>query len=1009
MRPILLELQAFGPYVEKVRVDFRPLYQEGLFLIAGPTGAGKTTLFDAICFALYGTTSGGERSDVHMRSNFAPQSIPTEVRFVFELFGNTYEVRRILRLTSGGRIDKKVLFRGDGLLLDKITTVNQKIQELLGFKAEQFRQVIVIPQGRFREFLLAKGDDRQRILEILFHTAFFREIEETFAERRRLLSQKLEALAERRKGLLAAAQVSDERALSSRLDDLSAKRKALLKRIEALKTNEEALEKELIKARETATLFAEYKAAKEALEKLLKQGPAIEELKERLSQAERAEKVRPYEEKWQECQEEERRLLERLSKAEEAFKKAQRSLAEATKELSFWEAKRPELEKLKIEKTLLEDRLPKARELFELKKIINQEEAQLKSLDQELEKIKSALQRIEAREKEALREKELLTIKSLEVNLWQEKKKTWELLNEKRKALQKILLEEEALLKGLEQDQKVLLQAEEEEKRSRQEVEKLEALWLTEQAAVLASQLKPGRPCPVCGATKHPRPATPTLFKIEVKDLEIARQAAKEAIQKAGAFRERIGRQEEALSRIKQEKQSLLKELGEFASFSEEEFRQKGKQLDEALQEALKAKEALTRLEKQLEQLLQEKETTEKRLEALRQTREKALVLVQQNRAKIEEIESSLPEEAKIPDRLSQRIKTLDKTIKEIETHIEEARRAKELAEQEVKVHEKAVALYRQRQKELDKTLAQTERVLTKILKEAGFENLEAFRQALLPQEDREALSKRLESFKEELAAAKERLSRAEKRIKTLKPPNISALEQKYRQAKEALAQEQKSLAGLEKELENLKRCAQELEEINRSFAESEKEFQQVARLAELLSGHNPKRLSFHRYVLGTLLDQILFLASQKLTEMSRGRYLLRRRLEVVDRRQRAGLDLEVFDAYSGTTRPVETLSGGESFLAALALALGLSEAVQRFSGGISMEAIFIDEGFGSLDPEALELALRVLLDLRASGRLVGIISHVAELKERIPIRLEVIPSRTGSHLKLIGVAQNLD
>ncbi len=1006
MRPILLELQAFGPYVEKTRVDFRPLYQEGLFLIAGPTGAGKTTLFDAICFALYGTTSGGERNDVHMRSNFAPQNLPTEVRFVFELFGNTYEVRRILRLTSGGRVDKKALFRGDGLVLDKITTVNQKVQELLGFKAEQFRQVIVIPQGRFREFLLAKGDDRQHILEILFHTAFFREIEEAFIEKRRLLSQRLEALSERRKGLLAAAQVVDEGALSSRLEELSAKRKTLLKRLETLKTNEEALEKELVKARETAALFAEYKAAKEALDKLLKQEPAMERLKERLIQGERAERVRPYEEKWQEYREEKRRLLERLSEAETALDKAQRSLVEATKKLSLWEAKRPELEKLKIEKAFLEDRLPKAKELFNLKETISQEEIQLKTLDQELERVKGTLQRLERQEKEALKEKELLTAKALEVNLWREKKKTWGLLNEKRRALQKILSEEEGLLKGLKRDKKALLQAEEEEKRLRQEVEKLEALWLTEQAAVLAARLKPGRPCPVCGATRHPRPATPSLFKIEVKDLESARQAAKEASQRAGALRERIGRQEEALSRIKQEKESFLKELGEFVSFSEEDFQQEGKQLDKALKEALKAKEALDKLEKQVEQLAREKERAERSLEDLRQTREKVLVRLQQNRVKEQEIEASLPQEAKAPDQLGQRIKTLDQMIKEMETRIEEARRAKELAEQEVKVHEKTVALYRQQQKELDKTLVQAEKVLTKILKETGFAHLEAFRQALLSQEEREALSKRLETFREELAAAKERLSRAEKKIKDLRPPDISALEQKYRQAKEALALEQRTLAGLEKELENLERFARELAEVNRLFTKEEEEFQRVARLAELLSGHNPKRLSFHRYVLGALLDQVLFLASQKLTEMSRGRYLLRRRLEVVDRRQRAGLDLEVFDAYSGTTRPVETLSGGESFLAALALALGLSEAVQRFSGGISMEAIFIDEGFGSLDPEALELALRVLLELRACGRLVGIISHVAELKERIPIRLEVIPSRTGSRLKLIGLDQ---
>ncbi len=1002
MRPLSLEIQAFGPYVGKTKVDFKPLYREGLFLIAGPTGAGKTTLFDALCFALYGATSGGDRSDVHMRSTLATPELPTEVRLVFELSGRIYEVQRILRVLPSGRVDKKAFLKGNGLFLDRITTVNRTIQELLGFQAEQFRQVIVIPQGRFREFLLARAEERQKILEILFHTAFFREIEEAFAERRKNLKAELQALTQRMGALLSAVGLENQEEMAKRIENLQKEKNTLSQKIASLKHQERELERELIQQREIEALFSEYQEAQEAYQRCLRDKARIEAAQRRLELAEQAEKVRPYLEERRRRKEDLVRLKNSISQEKGLLAQAEAALKAAETQCSRLEAQKETINSLREEKAILEKLLPKVQELSELKRELYKAQNLCVKHEKEVKAARNRLESLKRELEDRQQRKEDLLKRLSREEFIQERLKGLLALEQRLARFESLQQEKKDRKAEIQSLLKKLTKAEQKRKAYQAHLEELERLWLTEQAAVLASRLKPGQPCPVCGSKRHPQPAQQGIFTVRPQELEKLRIQVKEATEETSALREDLARLETALKHLLEEEKNLLKELGPYVE-TPQKLHQERENLLRERENFSESKALFKEIEKSLRLLASQLETTERELEKRRGQKEEALRLKEACTARIKEIETAFPFGLK-PEEIPRRLKESVEKIDRFEAELKTAQEKKDLWTKKYKEHEGTLHGLISQEKACETRLAELEKEFAQAMREAGFKDELALTQALLSEPERAKLSREIEAFQRKFSAAEERLKRIQAKVKDLPPPQVSALEERLSTLKKRLSQEQGALGRLEKALEDLLRVQDELLEVQKVFKEQEKHYKQVAKLAELLSGQNPKRLSFHRYVLGAMLDQVLRLASQRLKQMSRGRYFLKRRLEVSDRRQRAGLDLEVFDAYSGTTRPVETLSGGESFLAALALALGLSEAVQRFSGGVALEAIFIDEGFGSLDPEALEQALGVLLDLRASGRLVGIISHVAELKERIPVRLEVIPGRTGSRIQLIGV-----
>ncbi len=1000
MRPLYLELQAFGPYLKKTVVDFDPLYKEGLFLISGPTGAGKTTLFDALCFALYGTTSGGERSDIHMRSTLAPRDIPTQVRFVFALDGKRYEVSRSLRILPSGRVDKKVLLRSDsGLLLDRLTSVNQKIQELLGFKAEQFRQVIVIPQGRFREFLLAKAEERQKILEILFRTAFFREIEEAFMERRRQLRVQLEKLTEQKQVLLEASQAKDTKELDFKIKELEEQIKVLREELKKYKGEEREYSNQLIKEKEIERAFKEYEEVKNLYHKCINKKEYIDSCREKIKRAENAELLRPIYQNLLQRKKELDSIKKLIHKDKTNIEQIEKELYSVENKLQKLQDKQKDYKNLQEEKAVLESILPSVNRIYALKKYLENKKVLVEKIEQEIKEMKKEKENKLLLEDNLRKEREECLRVIAKEELIKEKLRALKEKEKKLLRLKEINIKKDELVKEIEKIDNNLKRLEREEMALKSKIKNMEELSLKEQAALLAKFLTPGKPCPVCGSKTHPSPAQQGLFGVRREDLIKDREELEKIGKKIATLRETKAGYEVSLKHIIQEEKTVLRELGNF--FNEKIILAEKQKLLEEQENISKKSKILRKLNVDLENIIKEKEILERRLESLYKKKEENLRELERLATEIKDIESSLPKDIS-PENIKQHIKNIEEKISAFEQKVKKAENLREKLNKELQLKKGRLEASCRQLEDIKLSLTKLEKEFEYGLQKAGFRDQDEFLQSLIDDELRQRLKNEIESFDNQFLALKERLERSKRAIEGLKPPQVKEIESKLLQLRQIILRKQEEIGRLEKALEDLSRLRTKLTEIKAALKREEGRYRQTARLADLLTGQNPKRLSFHRYVLGALLDQVLLLASERLKEMSQGRYFLRRRLEVQDRRQRAGLDLEVFDAYQGVSRPVETLSGGESFLAALSLALGLSEAVQRFSGGVSLETIFIDEGFGSLDSDALELVLRVLLDLRATGRLVGIISHVAELKERIPLRLEVIPSRAGSRLQMI-------
>ena len=522
--------------------------------------------------------------------------------------------------------------------------------------------------------------------------------------------------------------------------------------------------------------------------------------------------------------------------------------------------------------------------------------------------------------------------------------------------------------------------------------------WLRHQAeaAALARDLEPGRPCPVCGATDHPAPArvegsVPSEASLKKKrkqalDMETQIKTAAAAEMKLQTESARLQTRLDALN------ENLASYQDRTLQTLEKELTAKSK----ALAESKKADDLVKRLEKDIESLKDRAGQTEETRTRAEEDWRKA----EEERSGIEAVfldrQAKLPPDLGTMEALNQAKARETRRLQVLKKSLEEADRKARAAGEALAGAEAAFQAALAAGEEAGNRLDEQQQRYGHTLAQAGFSSQDDYQAAKMTESRIQELDREIKGFERDLAAAEQRRKRGEEAVAGLRRPDIPALKKAVLETSTKLEQAigeqttvREQIALLERQIEQVTLAEKEIETL-------EARYYLVGRLSEVALGKNPYKLTFQRFVLQTFLDEVLTAASTRLLVMSSGRYQLQRTTEVQDRRTAGGLDLQVFDAYTGQVRPVATLSGGESFLAALALALGLADVVQAHSGGIHLDTIFVDEGFGSLDPEALDLALRALVDLQKGGRLVGIISHVPELKERINTRLEVTASHNG-------------
>jgi exonuclease SbcC len=919
-------MNAFGPFASTEVIDFRELGETSFFLIHGPTGAGKTTVLDAMCVALYGKTTGDERTAEQMRSGFASPGHPTSLRFDFAVGRDCYRVERIPRQTrpalrGEGLVNvppEATLWRRTGLSDDNTpgevlatgtSDVTEKVVKLLGFSAGQFRQVIMLPQGRFRELLSAGSRERQRILEELFDAELYGSFETFLKERKRTIGRRVDDLRLKIGEVLAVHEVEAAEQLQALLAE-TGEITAGLEREEAAAKQEAVRAQEAVdEARRIAALFEAEAVAREAAREA---GEALAEAEAQATQAGAA----LAEERLRDPRREE---LQGRVRDLEALRAKVTALAATQKE---HEAAGRAVEEC-------------AEALATAQGSCVHAEAEVARLEGEWREAQEAAQ--QAVVKSARVEREADTVKVRLAALRALAAVDADLRSAEEKALEAAALHERAADRVRE---------------AAASLDTLERTWREGQAALLAAALAEGEPCPICGSTHHPAPAHAEGELVTTEQVEEVRERLRELEEQEKASAVTKGQTHADAVALRARRTQIESGLVGQPGFEGAQGLQ-GDALTTAVKDLTEHQCHVEARLRDLGAAVTPPAPLEKALERARVGARDAGAAKDAAREALGKAESG------------------------------QSRTAGILATQSAEVPEE----YR-RPGALEEALAAA-------VEEHGTltEALESAREA------NEKAGQSLAAAKRSSTEAAARLTEAAAQVEELEPPDLGALEEAARDSGAARDAAVASAAASRRHAEAVAESFSRVASLNEELETAAAEFSWVALFSDAA---NRSSLSFQRYVLGVFLAEVLAAATTRLLQMTRGRYRLHAAAGPVDGRRAGGLDLEVFDEFTGEDRPVGTLSGGEGFMASLALALGLADVVQSFSGGIRLEAVFVDEGFGTLDPEALDAALDTLLALREHGRLVGVISHVPELRERIDCRLEVIPTSKGSTAQLV-------
>lgn len=958
MRPKKLIMSGFGSYAGQTEIDFER-QQNGLFLICGDTGAGKTTIFDAITYALYDQTSGGERSSNMMRSQYAGMSAETYVEFTFEYAGQNYQVRRNpeYRITkvlkNGKQKEKKVLASVELTLPDgsvypeKKNGTDAKIQEIIGLSADQFTQIVMIAQGDFLKLLYTKSDERKAIFSKLFKTGDYRRIQEKLKRRSMELDEALaeneRAYAQERARVILPREELKELPLEEAVEQMKRWEKELTARHEEKRKELDSKKKTLNKAEEVNQLFIEL-ARQEAKRQKLLEGQALqEERKARIVSAGLAEQVAVEECRWQDkekernrseriCKELENWIAEagiRCDKSEKLLRQMQEKNADAS------EAASKELH-----------RIEESMSIYDSLSIAEEEEA----------KARTAYESAEWSFRQALRER----AKSLLCRMREEQE-----AREQREAAGEQWKHSVYAAKEASEHYDVMYQR-----------------FMEEQAGILAQKLEENKPCPVCGSMTHPAPAALSESAVSEAEVRTAKSRREQMEEQRDVcqqtFEQWKARESEAKIQLEQERQQFLNEakgictdrLEELQDYAEQERKAAKPKNGVISGQEMIAREEVENLHRDYQEC--RKQTMRIREGLMYPTKKDARMAYE-----------------KILDAENERKVSYQKKQQEYDALKEE------LVSKQGQCLQEA-----DKQKELQQEVNALAAAYRKAMKKAGFAGEEEYHAAVLHERDRRSLEREVEEYVKACQENQGSLSAMHKAVKGKEQLDVTVL-------KEAVRETEKQRKQLDDEriavhtayvtdASVLAKCG--------SYLEKKQKLEEEDWVAKSLfctaNGrlNGSAKLDFETYIQRQYFKQIIHEANKRLLTMSGHQFILKlKETASTGRRSNEGLDLAVQSLITDSERDIKTLSGGESFLAALAMALGLSDIITRKAGAVHLDMMFIDEGFGSLDAQSRKQAIEVLNRLSGGNRLVGIISHVTELKEQIDHRLIVTRTDKGS------------
>lgn len=1003
MMPISLTLSAFGPYPDTITIDFESFQEDGLFLITGPTGSGKTMIFDAMIFALYGKTSGQIRQTDSLRCDHALNEIPTFVEFSFSLHQQNYTIKRNPKYYLEGKKTPKqpsaLLTLPDGKMVEGIKEVNQKMISLLGVDDQQFKQICMIAQGEFTKLIMASSDEREKVLRELFHSETYQKLEEKLKVHLKTYQDKYDLLLNKRKDLMQELQVEDHQEYLSKQTKLIASQQ---KEYDDLKKDLDQKKQQLQLYRLQNQRLIQLKDLKQQFQDLKKQENDYQKLNKTVDTLKKAQETNYLYISYIKQQ----KKLQTLKLNQEDFlkqlKKLEKDYQEKKVQADSLDYKQQTKEKLQ-------------NQIQETKQLINQiyqyqnDYQNLQTLKQQYrmldEEHKLFLKKKEKFENGLQRDQERIQSEQQVQSKYELIKQQYVRLNEQKVKVHQLSDYYDQILKlnenksDLQEEYTVVEKQVDHEKMQYNQMEKL---YFRKQAGIFALQLKENQPCPICGSLHHPHPAQ--IEKEDITKEKLDQQAKKvkqqehrlqDILQKillSNQKKEMLVKQTKQLSSELNIQEEISKEIfiKELDHLSKDEKRMKKEYLE--LQDELKY---IQKLKKSVALSLKDMSTYESKELKQAQSLENIQVQIHQLSGKLDdslrqyeigEVNKNYQQVQKEYRQLSLEIETIQQDYEKVKNkYLEIKTKISSLNQQII-----------QEQEIYDELDNKYHTALDAFINEEEFLNLKTQINQI------SILEKKYQDYLISLKSLNKQIISLENEVKDSTYVDLSSLSETIKEVNQQLREKNDDLEKLKIDYSLKEKMIKDIQKINQQLEKDEDTCQRYLDLYNLASGKNNARVSIERYVLATYFENMLIYANVIMKQLSQGRYQLLRKDDAGKGRSQQGLELDVFDQESGNIRSIKTLSGGESFKAALSLALGLSRMVQDYAGGIELNTLFIDEGFGSLDSQSLDQAMNCLMELHHENKLIGIISHVSDLKDRIERQLVVERKQKQSVIQTI-------
>lgn len=1003
MMPISLTLSAFGPYPDTITIDFESFQEDGLFLITGPTGSGKTMIFDAMIFALYGKTSGQIRQTDSLRCDHALNEIPTFVEFSFSLHQQNYTIKRNPKYYLEGKKTPKqpsaLLTLPDGKMVEGIKEVNQKMISLLGVDDQQFKQICMIAQGEFTKLIMASSDEREKVLRELFHSETYQKLEEKLKVHLKTYQDKYDLLLNKRKDLMQELQVEDHQEYLSKQTKLIASQQ---KEYDDLKKDLDQKKQQLQLYRLQNQRLIQLKDLKQQFQDLKKQENDYQKLNKTVDTLKKAQETNYLYISYIKQQ----KKLQTLKLNQEDFlkqlKKLEKDYQEKKVQADSLDYKQQTKEKLQ-------------NQIQETKQLINQiyqyqnDYQNLQTLKQQYrmldEEHKLFLKKKEKFENGLQRDQERIQSEQQVQSKYELIKQQYVRLNEQKVKVHQLSDYYDQILKlnenksDLQEEYTVVEKQVDHEK---MQYNKMEKLYFRKQAGIFALQLKEDQPCPICGSLHHPHPA-----QIEKEDI------TKEKLdQQAKKVKQQEHRLQDILQKIllsNQKKEMLVKQTKQLSSelniqeeISKEIFI---KELDHLSKNEKRMKKEYLELQDELKYIQKLKKSVALSLKDMSTYESKELKQAQS----LENIQVQIHQlSGKLDDSLRQyEIGGVNKNYQQVQKEYRQLSLEIETIQQDYEKVKNKYLEIKTKISSLNQQIIQEQEIYDELDNKYhtaldAFINEEEFLNLKTQINQISILEKKYQDYLISLKSLNEQIISLENEVKDSTYVDLSSLSETIKEVNQQLREKNDDLEKLKIDYSLKEKMIKDIQKINQQLEKDEDTYQRYLDLYNLASGKNNARVSIERYVLATYFENMLVYANVIMKQLSQGRYQLLRKDDAGKGRSQQGLELDVFDQESGNIRSIKTLSGGESFKAALSLALGLSRMVQDYAGGIELNTLFIDEGFGSLDSQSLDQAMNCLMELHHENKLIGIISHVSDLKDRIERQLVVERKQKQSVIQMI-------